>query len=51
MRQNCPMKKYWAIFKVNWQNSVEYRSEFIAHLVRGLITFVVLFFVFKAVFL
>lgn len=45
------MRKYWAIFKANWQASVEYRSEFIAHIIRGLITFVVLFFIFKAVFL
>lgn len=44
------MRKYWAIFKVNWQNSVEYRGEFLAHLVRGIITLVVMVFIFRAIF-
>lgn len=44
------LRKYWAIFKVNWQNSVEYRGEFLAHMVRGLISLAVMTFIFRAVF-
>lgn len=44
------MGKYWAILKVSWQNSVEYRFDFIAHMVLGLISLVVTLFIFKAVF-
>lgn len=44
------MRKYWAIFKVNWQKSFEYRADFIGHLGMGIITFVVMYFVWGAVF-
>jgi ABC-2 type transport system permease protein len=44
------MRKYWAIFKVNWQKSVEYRADFIGHLGMGVITFLVMYFIWSAVF-
>lgn len=44
------MKKYWAVFKITWQNSVEYRLEFLAHMIRGLIYLVVLIFIWRAIF-
>lgn len=42
--------KYWAIFKITWQKSFEYRADFIGHLGMGMITFVVMYFVWSAVF-
>ncbi len=44
------MKKYFAIFKVNWQKSFEYRADFIGHLGMGIITFVVMYFIWTSVF-
>lgn len=44
------MKKYFAVFKVNWQKSFEYRSEFIGHVGMGIISFAVLYFVWSAIF-
>jgi len=44
------MGKYWAIFKITWQNAVEYRMEFLAHMVLGLITLLVMYFIWSAVF-
>lgn len=44
------MAKYWAVFKVNWQKSFEYRADFLGHLGMGIITFVVMYFVWSAVF-
>lgn len=44
------MKKYWAVFKVNWQKSFEYRADFIGHVGMGVISFAVLYFVWSAVF-
>ncbi|HUW24416.1 MAG TPA: ABC-2 family transporter protein [Patescibacteria group bacterium] len=44
------MGKYWAIFKINWEKSFEYRADFIGHLGMGIITFIVMFFIWKAVF-
>jgi len=44
------MKKYWSVFKINWQNSLEYRVEFFAHMVRGLINLAVLILIWGAVF-
>lgn len=35
---------------MTWQNSLEYRVEFLAHLVLGVITLIVLFFVWSAIF-
>jgi len=44
------MRKYWAVFKITWQNSVEYLMEFFAHVVLGIIILTVLIFVWTAVF-
>ena len=44
------MRKSWTIFKVSWQNSIEYRADFLAHLVLGLISLVVMTLIFRAVF-
>lgn len=44
------MHKYWAIFRINWQKSVEYRADFIGHLGMGIISFVVMYFIWSAVF-
>ncbi len=44
------MRKYWAIFRINWQKSVEYRADFIGHLGMGIISFVVMYFIWSAVF-
>lgn len=44
------MRKYWAIFKASWQNNVEYRADFLAHMILGLISLAVTAFIFKAVF-
>lgn len=44
------MRKYWAIFKITWQDAVEYRAEFLGHMVLGLITFLVMYFIWSAVF-
>lgn len=44
------MRKYFGIFKLSWQNSLEYRFEFFAHMALGLVQFVVLFFIWKAIF-
>jgi len=44
------MRKYWTIFKINWQKSVEYRVNFLAHLGMGLISFWVMYFIWSAVF-
>lgn len=44
------MNKYWAVFKVNWQKSFEYRGNFIGHMILGVITFFVMYFIWNAVF-
>ncbi len=44
------MAKYFQFFKASWQKSVEYRFDFFAHLLRGIITLAVMLFIFKAVF-
>ncbi|HUV71644.1 MAG TPA: ABC-2 family transporter protein [Clostridia bacterium] len=44
------MGRYWTIFKISWQNSIEYRFDFVAHMVLGLISLMVTLFIFKAVF-
>ena len=44
------MKKYWAIFKITWQNNLEYRADFFGHMIRGLIYLVVLILIWRAVF-
>lgn len=44
------MRKYWVIFKVNWQNCFEYRGKFFANLINGVITLVVMVFIFRAIF-
>lgn len=44
------MRKYWAIFKISWQNAVEYRMEFIGHMLLGLISLLVMYYVWLAVF-
>jgi len=44
------MNKYWAVFKINWQKSFEYRADFTGHIGMGVITFVVMYFVWSAVF-
>lgn len=44
------MGKYWAIFKITWQNAVEYRMEFLAHMGLGLIELVVMYYIWSAVF-
>lgn len=44
------MRKYWAVFKITWQNAVEYRMEFIGHMMLGLISLLVMFFIWSAVF-
>ena len=44
------MHKYGAVFRINWQRSVEYRLEFVGNLIRGLITFAILALTFRAVF-
>ena len=44
------MRKYWAVFKITWQNSLEYRINFVTHMIRGLIALVVLIFIWSAVF-
>lgn len=48
--RSVEMKKYLAIFKVNWQKSFEYRADFIGHLGMGIITFIVMYFIWTAVF-
>lgn len=44
------MRKYWTIFKISWQNSIEYRADFFAHVALGLISLAVTTLIFKAVF-
>lgn len=44
------MRKYWAIFKVSWEKSLEYRADFIGHLGMGLINFLVMYFIWTAIF-
>lgn len=44
------MRKYWTIFKINWQKAFEYRADFIGHLGMGIITFAVMYFIWSAVF-
>lgn len=44
------MGKYWAVFKITWQNAVEYRLEFIGHMMIGLISLLVMYFIWSAVF-
>jgi len=44
------MRKYWLVFKINLQKSFEYRSDFLGHLGGGIITFVVMYFIWSAVF-
>jgi len=44
------MGKYWAVFKITWQNSLEYRVEFLTHMIRGIITLVILIFIWSAIF-
>ncbi|PIS14293.1 hypothetical protein COT64_03400 [Candidatus Shapirobacteria bacterium CG09_land_8_20_14_0_10_39_12] len=43
------MRKYWAVFKINWQKSIEYRADVIGHLGMGLITFIVMYYIWSAV--
>lgn len=44
------MRKYWAIFKISWQNAIEYRVEFLGHMMLGLISLLVMYFIWSAVF-
>lgn len=44
------MRKYWAVFKISWQNAVEYRAEFLGHMILGLISLLVMYFIWSAVF-
>ncbi|PIV01527.1 hypothetical protein COS54_00820 [Candidatus Shapirobacteria bacterium CG03_land_8_20_14_0_80_39_12] len=44
------MRKYWAIFKISWEKSLEYRADFIGHLGMGLINFLVMYFIWSAIF-
>ena len=44
------MRKYWAIFKISWEKSFEYRADFIGHLGMGLINFLVMYFIWSAIF-
>ncbi|MBI4359121.1 MAG: ABC-2 family transporter protein [Candidatus Nealsonbacteria bacterium] len=44
------MKKYWTVFKTEFQKSSEYRLEFFGHMIMGLFTFAVMVFVFRAIF-
>ncbi len=44
------MRKYFAVFKVNWQKSFEYRADFFGHVGMGMIAFIVMYFVWSAVF-
>jgi len=44
------MRKYWAVFKISWQNAVEYRAEFLGHMMLGLISLLVMYFIWSAVF-
>lgn len=44
------MKKYWTVFRITWQNSLEYRADFFGHMIRGLIYLVVLILIWRAVF-
>jgi ABC-2 type transport system permease protein len=44
------MKKYWAIFKITWQNSLQYRVQFLVHMIRGIIFLIVLIFIWRSVF-
>jgi ABC-2 type transport system permease protein len=44
------MRKYWAVFKISWKNAVEYRAEFLGHMILGLITLLVMYFIWSAIF-
>jgi len=44
------MRKYWAIFKISWENAVEYRAEFLGHMMLGLVSLLVMYFIWSAVF-
>lgn len=44
------MRKYWAIFKLNWQNSVEYRVDFFGHLLTSTLSLLATLFIFRAIF-
>lgn len=44
------MRKYLAIFKLGWQNSFEYRADFFGHMMLGLISLLVMYFVWSSIF-
>lgn len=44
------MRKYWAIFKVSWEKSLAYRADIIGHLGMGLINFLIMYFIWAAIF-
>jgi ABC-2 type transport system permease protein len=44
------MRKYWAVFKTEFEKNSEYRLELFGHMVMGLFTFAVMIFVFRAIF-
>ena len=47
---NFIMKKYLAVFRVNWQKSFEYRADFFGHMGIGIISFLVMYFIWSAIF-
>ncbi len=44
------MRKYWAVFKIGWQTSFEYRIDFLGHMMMGLISLLVMYFVWSSIF-
>jgi len=42
--------KYWVVFKLGWQNSFEYRADFLGHMMVGLISLLVMYFVWSSIF-
>jgi len=44
------MRKYWAVFKITWQNNLEYRVQFLSSVVSSAISLVILVFIWSAVF-
>lgn len=44
------MRKYWAIFRITWQNVFEYRVEFFGHAIANLIILLVMYYIWLSVF-
>lgn len=44
------MAKYWAVFKIHLQEVFEYRMEFLGHMMLGLISLLIMYFIWLAVF-